>query len=1018
MIDKNQLFIHDPNIEDQKLLHINRLPARATTIPAQKRGVYYQNKEDSCRIRSLNGDYRFRYLPEDHDRAFYRTDRCDGDWDTIDVPSMWQYRGYGDPEYTNTLYPIPFMPPYVRKQNPVGLYRRTFIVDRKAGKMILHFAGVGGAFYAYLNGETVGFSKGSRVPAEFDVTDLIREGENLLAVKVFTYSDATYLENQDMLLANGIFRDVFLIETEKNTLWDYRVTTTYSSISVEARLYIDSPYKVRFTLDGESAEYDAAEVVKHTFALENPRLWNAEEPELYDLFIELLEGENAFEIHSKRVGIMHTRVEGNKFLVNESPIYIKGVNRHENDPWNGQYLTVEQIRRDLEEIKANHLNAIRMSHYPNNPATYEIAAELGLYLMDEADLETHGTHAFNGDQGFLSKSPDWYPAYEDRIVRMLERDKNEVAVFMWSTGNEAGFGENIERCIELIRCFDPTKECACAQDPGGKTNFRNIGYYPMSTVEKLPEEGYPVLAIEYAHAMGNSPGTLEDYWDYNYTNEKMLGGFVWEFRSHGFGAKDEEGNVFMKYGGDFNDIYHWTNFSIDGYHLSDGRPKPTWFELRQVSFAAYTTYEDGEIKIKNTNDFLPLSYLTAKYEIACDGVPVKSGELVLPEILPHETATLTPDLTVEKPVSGARYYLSVLYFKDGAQVHKKQFALGVLEEAKPYQPEKAEARVTVSDYILTVAYGDAECTFEKGMLASVRAGDKVMLDSPMRLNFHRAYIDNDGIPALFPRRIGEWKYFMLHQFYFNLMDMDVKEKDDRVVVEVSGMQTVHSHYLGFFIKMIYEIFADGTVLINIKGEPYGMVPKVIPRIGVAFEIPQKYERVKWLGRGPLENYPDAKANAPVAIYERAVSEMNFLYDMPQETGNHEDTFALTLKTGDGESGISVIGSDRFAFSYHDFTLQDLTEARHSNELRRSEKKYLYVDYRVRGLGSNSCGPEPEPEYELHPHKFSFSFAIGTAGFEDAVEKSRLDLGKTTEPLSEAYVYTPPQKISYVADCEL
>lgn len=1018
MIDKNLLVNTDPNIENQNILHINRLRARATVIPAQKSGVYYQNKEDSCFIRSLNGDYKFKYLLSDSFKDFYSCEVSDGDWDTIDVPSMWQYRGYGDPEYTNTLYPIPFMPPYVRKQNPVGIYRRAFTVEKPSGKTILHFAGVGGAFYAYLNGVTVGFSKGSRIPAEFDVTDLIREGENILAVKVFTYSDATYLENQDMLLANGIFRDVFLIETEKNTLWDYRVTTTYSSISVEARLCVDSPYRVRFTLDGKSAEYDAADVVKHTFSLEAPRLWNAEEPNLYDLKIELADSKGAFEVHSKRVGIMHTRVEGNKLLVNEKPIYVKGVNRHENDPWNGQAITVEQIRRDLASIKANNLNAIRMAHYPNNPATYEIAAELGLYLMDEADLETHGVHAFNGDQGFLSKSPDWYPAYEDRIVRMIERDKNETAIFLWSTGNECGRGENLEKCAELIRAFDPTREVICAQDPGENMPFRNFGYYPMKTAKAFSEEGYPVLAIEYAHAMGNSPGALEDYWNYNYTNEKMLGGFVWEFRSHGFGARDEKGNAFIKYGGDFNDIYHWTNFSLDGFHLSDGRPKPTWFELGQVSFAAYTTYENGEIRIKNTNDFLSLSYLTAKYEIECDGTAVRVCELTIPEILPHESATLAPDLRIDNPVSGARYYLNVIYYKDGVQVHKKQFSLGVLEAARPYQPQKAKAEVSVSDYILTVGYGELKCVFEKGMLASIKKGDEVIFDTPMKLNFHRAYIDNDGIPGLFPRRIGEWKYFMLQHFYFNLMDMDVEEKDDRVVVNVNGMQTVHSHYLGFFIKLVYEIFSDGTVLINVKGEPYGMVPRAIPRIGVAFEIPEKYERARWLGRGPLESYPDSKANAPISIYERSVNEMNFIYDMPQETGNHEDTYALTLKTKSGNCGMSVIGCDRFAFSYHDFTLDDLTEARHSNELNKSEKKYLYVDYKMRGLGSNSCGPEPEPEYELNPHKFSFSFALGTSGFEDALEKSRLDFGRTTEALSDAYVYTPPQKISYVADCEL
>ena len=477
MLDTSSLLNNDSNIENPQILHINRLPARATVVPSQSRGIYYQNKEDSVFLRSLNGDYKFKYLTEDTFKDFYEEDTVDADWDTIDVPSMWQYRGYGMPEYPNVRYPIPFFPPYVKKQNPVGLYRKAFVIDNPAPRSILHFAGVDNAFYVYLNGEMVGFSKGSRVPAEFDVTEYIRKGMNVLAVKVFTYSDATYLENQDMLLANGIFRDVFLIETGTNTLWDYRVTTTYSSISVETKLRVVSPYSIRFTLDGKTIEYKATEMIKHTFELENPKLWTAETPNLYDLYIELLDQEgNAFEVHSKRVGIMHTRVNKNRFLVNEKPIYIKGINRHENDPWNGQALTVAQIRRDLEMIKSNNLNAIRMSHYPNNPATYEIAAELGLYLMDEADLETHGAAIFNGDQGYLSKSPEWLPAYMDRVVRMMERDKNEVAVFIWSTGNEAGTGENLNKCIDFIREFDPTRECIITQDIGEYTHFRKIAY--------------------------------------------------------------------------------------------------------------------------------------------------------------------------------------------------------------------------------------------------------------------------------------------------------------------------------------------------------------------------------------------------------------------------------------------------------------------------------------------------------------------------------------------------------------
>ncbi|MBQ9783511.1 MAG: DUF4981 domain-containing protein, partial [Clostridia bacterium] len=893
-IDKNLLIRSDPNIENQTLLHINRLSPRATVVPAQRRGVYYTNKFDSTHLRSLNGDYRFRYLPEDTEPDFWRTEMDDRDWDTIDVPSMWQFRGYGKPEYPNVKYSIPFAPPFVKKPNPVGLYRRVFHVDTPAERTILHFAGVDNAYYVYLNDTLVGLSKGSRLPAEFDVSSLIRKGDNLLAVKVFTYSDATYLENQDMLLASGIFRDVYLIESRRNTLWDYRVTTTYDSITVELKLSVETPFRVRLSLDGDTVEYDAAPTLRHTFSLTEPRLWSAELPNLYDLAIELTDGSGIFETHSKRVGILRTRVEGNKLLVNETPIYIKGVNRHENDAHNGRALTVAQIRRDLERIKANNLNAIRLSHYTNDPATYEIAAELGLYLMDEADLETHGAYAYNGDQGYLSKDPSWLPAYKDRILRMLETNKNEVAIFLWSTGNEAGYGENLVKCAQLVREFDPTRECFQAQDDIGFTHFRGVGYYPMSRVEEMPDEGYPILAIEYAHAMGNSPGTLEDYWDYNYTHEKMLGGFVWEFRSHGFYAEDGNGTPYYQYGGDFDDVYHWSNFTLDGYCRSDGTPKPAWYELGAVSFAAYTTFRDGVLTVKNTNDFRDLSYLRASYEITEDGRPIRSGALSLPRILPHESAQIPVDCSVSDPNPGARYHLNVLYREGERLVHKKQFPLELQAPPCPFAPKKAAAEHSVDNYILTVRYGDFTCSFTGGMLSRLTKGDRILLDRPMKLNLHRAYTDNDGIVSLAPRRMGEWQKALLHEYYFNLHDIDVEETEDRTVVTVAGRFTANSQCAGFLCQLRYEVYPDGVVLVTLQGEPYGKLPDTLPRIGVTLETDKSLDTVRWLGRGPLENYPDSKANAQIGQYEQTLAGLNFDYDVPQETGNRENTHALTL----------------------------------------------------------------------------------------------------------------------------
>ena len=1015
---KEELINFDPNIENQTLLHINRLPPRATVIPAQKPGVYYRNKEESAFLRLLNGDYRFLYRSEDTEKEFYRTEWDDGAWDLIDVPSMWQYRGYGKPEYPNVRYSIPALPPYVKKRNPVGYYRKRFSVESPAPRTILHFSGVDNAFYVYLNGTMVGFSKGSRLPAEFDVSALIRKGENLLAVKVFTYSDATYLENQDMLLANGIFRDVYLIESEADTLWDYRVRTTYSSISVETRAEVRSGYDIRLTLDGRTVTYRAAETVCHTFDLSQPRLWSAECPELYDLTIELVRGGTVFETHSKRVGILHSRVEGNKLLVNERPIYVKGVNRHENNAKNGRAITVAEIEADLRLIKGNNLNAIRLSHYTNHPATYEIAGELGLYLMDEADLETHGAHVINGDQGYLSKSPEWFDAYRDRVERMLEMNKNEVCIFLRSTGNECGRGENLEKLVELIRAFDPTRECVSAQDPGEQVRFRQFGYYPMSVPKEMPDEGYPALAIEYAHAMGNSPGTLQDYWDYNYTHEKMAGGFVWEFRGHGFYAEDGEGNGFYKYGGDFDDLYHWCNFTLDGFCMSDGTPKPSWYELGAVSFAAYTTFDGTALTVKNTNDFKTLSYLTASYEITEDGETIRTEHFVIPEVAPHDSFTVRVDRSIPNPTPGARYALSVHYAERGKRVHTKQFPLGVLAEAPPFRPAPFRYDTAVEQYILKIRGADFSAEFTKGMLSRLEKNGRTLIDAPMRLNFWRAHIDNDGIGGLSERHFGDWKKALLRDYYFNLYDISVEERTDRVIVRTVGRMTADSLYGGFICKLSYELYEGGRILVSVKGEPYGTLPATLPRIGVVFKLDKAFDTCEWVGRGPRESYPDSKAAAPVGRYRLPVERMNVIYDYPQETGNHENTVLATLEASDGRM-LHAVGSREFSFSYHDFAPDDLENARHKNELKRTaDANYLYLDYRMRGLGSRSCGPDPEEEYELRPHAFSFAFLLSADDRSTALALSRQAFDRTTKPLSGTYVPEPVKKIPQIADCDI
>jgi len=585
-------------IENPEFCQEGVLKPRATLVPALKKDVFYKNHEESDLIQILNGDFKFCYHTEDDINNFYNIDFDDSDWNFIDVPSMWQYRGYSAPTYPNVEFPIPFDPPFVSCENPVGYYRKKFFVN-KTEKTILYFGGVDNAFFVFLNGEYVGFSKGSRLPAEFDVTDKIKNGENILAVKVFTYSDATYLENQDMLLANGIFRDVLLFNLSETYIFDYYIRTDNNKVLLD--LFLEGlrfeGYQVEVEVDGVKKVFPAKEFITLDFEIKNPKLWNAEEPNLYTLYITLKDNSDIKEIHSKKFGFCKCRTEGNKLLLNDTPITIKGICRHEHTPDNGRAITVDLIKSELENIKNHNLNSVRCAHYTNHPALYEIANELGLYVLNEGDIETHGCGVV-GDQGYISKHPLWLTAYLNRTERMIERDKNETAIIVWSAGNEFGCGENVDKCFELIRNKFGDVPVLHTMDNARNpkvSSFRADGYFKMESLTSFPPEGKPVMLLEYGHAMGNSPGLMEDTWDYVYKNRHVIGGYLWEYKNHGFKNVDKDGNVFYQYGGDFGDYNHWSNFNMDGYCLSDGTPKPSLRDCKNVLAPCYTFLKDGKI---------------------------------------------------------------------------------------------------------------------------------------------------------------------------------------------------------------------------------------------------------------------------------------------------------------------------------------------------------------------------------------------------------------------------------------
>lgn len=1012
--------LYNKKINDPTCLQEGCIPPRTTVVPSLHKGVYYKNKEQSELIKSLNGNYRFAYKPEDCLQDFYLTDYDDTDWDIIDVPSMWQYRGYGKPLYPNVEYPIPFNPPFVSCENPVGYYRKKFNAE-KSGRSILYFGGVDNAYFVYLNGEYIGFSKGSRLPAEFDVTDKLKAGENLLCVKVYTYSDATYLENQDMLLANGIFRDIMLIQTGEVFVFDYYVRTDKNNILLDITLNCESlsGYTVKVEAAGQENEQASAKHLHFCFTVEDVKRWNAEQPFLYDVYITLLKDGKATEMHSKKVGFRESRTEGNKLLINDTPITLKGICRHEHDPKNGRAITVERIENELRVIKAHNMNAIRCSHYPQNPAFYEIASELGLYVMDEGDLETHGCEVV-GDQGYLSKQPQWLNAYLNRTERMVERDKNETCIIIWSVGNEHGCGENVDACIHYIKKKLGNVPVFHTMDSGRNPvicDFRADGYFAMSSLTSFPPEGQPVILTEYGHAMGNSPGLMQDTWDYVYKNRHIVGGYLWEYKNHGFYQCDENGNEFYQYGGDFEDINHWSNFSMDGYCISDGTPKPSLRDCKNVLAPCYVTYEDGRIRILNTNDFRPLDYLRLCFEVCEDYTVLRKGEVKLPAVQPYTFYEPNIDTGIDRKTAGARYYANLHFYDEkNNEIAYKQIEL--CAEAKAhYKAQKPVVRTEKKGKRLTACGEGFTVAFENGLLAYYENGGKVLLDAPIKLNFYRAPTDNDGVTGWAPRWIDKWQSIFLKHFTFFCQTVEVGEEADCVTVIAHGKALPTARFAGFHITLTYRLYADGLILTEYEGEPFGVFPEVLPRIGVCLPLEKDLDTACWYGRGPEECYCDRKAHCNFGFYELPVSDMNFKYDIPQECGNREDTAFVSVK-GDGRT-LTVIGADRFAFSLHDFSLEELEKARHRNELKTSDKNYLYIDYKMRGLGSHSCGPNPEECYELHPHSFRFVFGLcAEESFQQILELSRSEFCTKTCALSDTYSFTVEHQPTGAIECNI
>ncbi|KMZ43610.1 MULTISPECIES: beta-galactosidase subunit alpha [Bacillales] len=1006
---------------NHQLLERNRLAARAyfLSYPEESGALTYERGATPW-FQLLNGHWQFAYaesplrVPEN----FFATDYDAREWARIQVPGHWQLQGYGKPHYTDLYYPFPVDPPHVPSDNPTGCYLREFTVASgwKDQQVILRFEGVDSAFHVWLNGKEVGYSQGSRLPSEFDVTELLQEGSNRLAVQVYQWSDGTYVEDQDMWYLSGIFRDVSLIARPKLHVRDLAVVTdlddeyrhgvlrvrvhvensstaAYDGVSVTAKLLDQSCTLIASLTDTGAGELAAGQekIVTLKLPVQEPKKWSAEEPNLYHLLIAIeQESGEKTEVIPIRVGFRRIEVKGNNFYVNGVAIRLNGVNRHDHHPDLGRAVPYETMREDVLMMKRHNINAVRTAHYPNDPRFYDLCDQYGLYVMDETDLETHGFQ-LTGNISQLSDDPEWEQTYVERMERMVERDKNHPSIIMWSLGNESGFGCNFRAMAAWCRQADPTRLIHYEEDR--EAEVCDVFSTMYSSVEKMIQHGEnehlqkPHIMCEYAHAMGNGPGGLRDYANVFDKYQRLQGGFVWEWIDHGLRQYTPDGREYYAYGGDFGDYPTNGNFVIDGLIRPDRTPSPGLLEYKKVIepiVVEATDLESGLVTITNRYDFRTLAHVRMVWRVTADGQVVQSGTLSLPHTEAGSRTNVAVPYTLPKQVQDRTdYWLTLSFVLDqdeswvqaGHELAWAQFALPMTAAQQvtvaSYQPVfgRVDTNETKTDVTLTGT--DFQFVFDKvsGVPTSwVFAGKELLVAGP-RLTFWRAPIDNDMYV------VEEWRKVYLDRLQNRVEHVSIQqEREDRVVITCDVRIAPPVYDWGFACCYTYTVFGNGEVQVEVQGTPKGTPPAMLPRIGLKLLVAKDMERVSWYGRGPGEAYIDSKEANRIGVYHASVDELYTPYVFPQENGNRTDVIWMSITDQRG-IGLFAMGQPTLEFSALRYDTDDLEQAKHTIDLVKREYVTLHLDYRQNGLGSNSCGPKQSEQHALRPEEFQFQMRL-------------------------------------------
>lgn len=999
--------------ENLSVLHENIMPARAYYIPASKRmDNLVEHREESDRMQLLNGTWKFQYFNSIYDiqDSFFEKNYDTENFDEIQVPSVWQMAGYDTHQYTNIRYPFPFDPPYVPQDIPCGAYVHTFEYsrDEKASKAFLNFEGVDSCFYVWLNGSYVGYSQVSHMTSEFDVTDVLQDGTNTVAVLVMKWCDGSYLEDQDKFRMSGIFRDVYILKRPKQAISDYHIKTRIEDMlaKVEIEMKFYSPLNVKISIEDRNGAVVAlgsiAEEGTAVLEIASPELWNTENPYLYKL---ILETEN--EVIVDHIALRKIEIKDQVIYLNGQKIKFRGVNRHDSDPVTGFTISLEQLTTDLTLMKQHNFNAIRSSHYPNAPFFYEMCDKYGFMVIDEADIEAHGPfmiyrkedtdyNRFKRWNEMIADDPAWEEAIVDRVKLMVERDKNRFCIVMWSMGNESAYGCNFEKALEWTKNFDPDRitqyESARYRNYDETYDYSNLDVYSrmypaLSEIQEyLDKDGSkPFLLVEYCHSMGNGPGDFEDYFQMIQDNDKMCGGFVWEWCDHAIAhGTAENGKTIYAYGGDHGEEIHDGNFCMDGLVYPDRTVHTGLLEYKNVYRPARViSYdkESGELVLHNYMDFDDLKdYVKISYELTQDGLVISKGKLPEVSAAPHSEGKI--NLKINVPESGKCYLKFIYHLKKELPLLDEDHILGFDEievskdGAKCKLAEKwlqktavdSELQVNENDTQIHIKGREFAYTIDKrtALFTEMKFAGREYLNHPMELNIWRAPTDNDMYIK------SEWKKAHYDKAYTRAYTTEVVQGKHGVKITSRASVVAETVQKILDVTITWKIEAAGKIDADIEVTKDDEFPD-LPRFGVRMFLDKKLSAVRYFGMGPQESYCDKHQAASHGLYQANVDDLHEDYIRPQENGSHYDCEYVELNNS--RYGIVVSAENAFSFNASYYTQEELEEKTHNYELTESDSIVFCVDYALNGIGSNSCGPVVLEQYRFDDVLFRFQFTL-------------------------------------------